>query len=115
MSPKLCSHTAGDCVFESLSAFRRTPENSGEHWRAGPPHARQDWQIPALLVGRFRLSLTPISFCGFDKSYLEDEVAQLPNWHPVIPGLYGESHEIIHTQVEHKISPTFPIQYYLGS
>lgn len=74
-----------------------------------------DWQIPALFVDRFRLSLIPISFCGFDKSYLKDEVAQLSNWHSVIHSLYGKSHKIIHIQVGHKISPAFSINYYLGN
>lgn len=57
----------------------------------------------------------PISFRGFDKSDLEDEVAQLLNWHPVVPGLYSKNLKIIHTQVGDKILPTFPINYYLGN
>lgn len=57
----------------------------------------------------------PISFCGFDKSDVEDEVAQLLNWRPVLPGLYSKNHKVIHTQVGDKISPTFPIKYYLGN
>lgn len=55
----------------------------------------KDWQFPALFVVRFRLSLTPVSFSGFDKSYLEDEVAQLLNWHPVVSSLNGKSHKIV--------------------
>lgn len=89
-----------------------------EQWalaRLDLPTPGKDWQVPALFADRFPLGHIPISFRGFDKSDLEDEVAQLLNWHPVVPGLYSKNHKIIHTQVGDKILPTFPINYYLGN
>lgn len=56
-------------ILKLVSAFRRTPENSSRHCHAFTSQCQERTDIPALFMDRFRLSLIPISFSGFDNFF----------------------------------------------